>query len=75
MPSINPFPRFFLQPQPRVTFDFKMEKLQYKLHLRLLDVGRRLSALPDKAFLEELARVRRSYKEELSEIFSEDVQQ
>ena len=62
------------QPQPEVTFDFKMEKLQYQLQLKLLDVGRRLSNLPDDVLMEELERVRRCYTDELSRILSNAVE-
>lgn len=59
------------QPQPETTFDFKMNKLNYALHGKLLDVGRRMDSLPDQTFLMELQRVRDAYKEELNEIMAQ----
>lgn len=59
------------QPVPETTFDFKMNKLNYALHGKLLDVGRRMDSLPDQTFLMELLRVRNAYKEELNKIMAE----
>ena len=59
------------QPQPETTFDFKMNKLNYALHGKLHDVGRRMDSLPDQTFLMELQRVRDAYKEELNEIMAQ----
>ncbi|XP_057379025.2 mutS protein homolog 4-like [Daphnia carinata] len=60
-----------LKPVPETTFDFKMNKLNYALHGKLLDVGRRMDSLPDQTFLMELLRVRNAYKEELNKIMAE----
>lgn len=48
-----------------------MNKLNYALHGKLLDVGRRMDSLPDQTFLMEMQRVRDAYKEELNRIMAE----
>uniref|UniRef100_A0A0P5M024 Dna mismatch repair protein muts n=1 Tax=Daphnia magna TaxID=35525 RepID=A0A0P5M024_9CRUS len=60
-----------LKPLPKTTFDFKMNRLNYALHGKLLDIGRRMDALPDQTFLMEMQRVRDAYKEELNRIMAE----
>lgn len=48
-----------------------MNRLNYALHGKLLDIGRRMDALPDQTFLMEMQRVRDAYKEELNRIMAE----
>ncbi|KAI9551670.1 mismatch repair ATPase Msh4 [Daphnia sinensis] len=60
-----------LKPLPKTTFDFKMNRLNYALHGKLLDIGRRMDELPDQTFLMEMQRVRHAYKEELNRIMAE----
>lgn len=59
------------QPLPKTTFDFKMNKLNYALHKKLVDLGRRMDSLPDQTFLMEMQRVRQSYTDELNKIMEE----
>ena len=59
------------QPLPKTTFDFKMNKLNYALHGKLLDIGRRMDSLPDQTFLMEMQRVREAYADELNKIMEE----
>lgn len=60
-----------LQPLPKTSLDCKMNKLNSSLHTRLLDVARRMDALPDQTLLMELDRLRNAYKEELHAIVTE----
>ena len=49
-----------------------MSKLNYRLNLKLRDVGRRMSNLPDREFLEELEEIRRDHREQLSKLMAEE---
>ncbi|EFX81651.1 mismatch repair ATPase Msh4 [Daphnia pulex] len=60
-----------LKPLPKTTFDFKMNKLNYALHKKLVDIGRRMDSLPDQTFLMEMQRVRQAYTDELNKIMEE----
>lgn len=48
-----------------------MNKLNYALHKKLVDIGRRMDSLPDQTFLMEMQRVRQAYTDELNKIMEE----
>jgi hypothetical protein len=60
-----------IQPLPKTTFDFKMNKLNSALYKKLQEIGRRMDSLPDQTFLMEMQRVREAYTDELNKIMEE----
>lgn len=50
----------------------KMDRLDFKLHRSLVDIGRRMSSMSDRELLQEVDRVRSDYKEELNVILAEE---
>lgn len=72
MMPLLPFHDISIQPLPRVSDEFKLEKLHYLVNVKLLNLGRRLDDISDRALREELERIRTYYRDEIDKLVDEE---